>query len=124
MLVYIASKNWAIAIRFIITIIYLNSFAKIVGPLSLNHMLVKIRIKKLQKSNEYNIIYNMDVLLLIINALINKFCLMHLANKWEKQKVTIYIWCFNVIIVRFVYLPVILIPVIVLCKSFKLNKFT
>lgn len=89
--VYISFKNWAIATRFIIVITYLNSLAKVFELLSLSCILVRIQTKKFQKSDRFNIIHIVNILLLIINTLINKFCSMHLVIKWEKWKATIYI---------------------------------
>lgn len=101
--VYIASKSWAIATKFMIVIVCLNSLAEVFESLSSNYTLAKIRTKKLQRFNRFKVIHTINISLLIINGPINKFCLAHLAKNWGKWKVTICAEHSNIKILEFKY---------------------
>lgn len=75
--VYIVLKNRVLIIRFTITIVYLNLFSKVINLLFLYHISAKMKIKKVKKSNTYNIIYNENISSPIISALIKSFFLAH-----------------------------------------------
>lgn len=92
-LVHIALKNWATAIRFIIAIAYPNSLAEAFEPLLLSYILVKIKTKKLWRSEGFNVIYTVDIFSVIINALMKKLFFAHWAKKWEEREATICTWC-------------------------------
>lgn len=123
-LVHTALKNLAIVIGLIIAVACLNFSIELDGPLFSNCMLEKIRTKKLWRSDVFNVIYNMNILSLIINALINRLCSAHLVKKWEEQEVTIYTWRSNEKIAGFIHLLVVLISIMALYKSSKFKEST
>lgn len=74
-------KNWATATGFITTINLPNSSTDIVDQLSSSCTWAKIKIKKLQRSDTYIVIYIKNFLLLIINVLFISFYLKYLVKE-------------------------------------------
>lgn len=73
-------KNSATTTKFIIAIAVLNFLIEMVNLSSLCCNSIKIKAKKLQKSDKFNIIYMGKMPLLIINALIINFYSEYLAK--------------------------------------------
>lgn len=83
-------KKCAIAIRFIISVIFTNAFIKLLTALILYHISIKINTNELQKSKKLILIYKTSIPLVNIKALIWIAWFTHLAKKWRVLEITIW----------------------------------
>ncbi len=105
-LVQIASKNWAIANRFIVAVAKAKASAVLLLS-ELSYLTpARTKTKKLRKLDGFSVIHKTSIPSLIMVAFIWTACSAHLANKWGVWPATIWTRRSNFGIAGFVHFPV------------------